>query len=137
MANSEELQEKLNEVQERLAEVQYTMILEKIDALRQEVGATFTNIQKMLDDHENRLRTQVEMDSQQGQSITELRVEVTALKGKVDTMELSVTNLMSEKVDRLDDLKWTLIKFSVVGVLMLALASGGTVLISKILTGLL
>jgi hypothetical protein len=67
--------------------LQFALLVEKIDSLRGIVEENNRHVQKILDDHEARLREQAAADSRQGQAISSLRVELAGIKSKQEAIE--------------------------------------------------
>lgn len=134
----------LKKVQAELQNERFNRVFDKLDTMSTVMEAGFADVRRVLEDYEDRLRRQAERDTEQAKQIQELQLGLKDTRGELAIMQNSMLDLdaamnhgIDKEIDRWDDFKWTLLKFSVIGIILIGAALGGTVGVSKLLLGLL
>lgn len=124
------------ELEDRLRNEQFKRVFDKLDTINAEVTAGFRDVRKVLEDYEDRLRRQANKDIEQGKEIHELGLRIRELTNDVSSIKETLATESTREINRWEELKWTLIKVSVVGLIILGLTGAGSLGITKLLMGL-
>lgn len=132
--------------EDRLWESKLQNVLDKLDNLSVSVSrdighltdsvkTNFAQLVRMVEDHEQRLRKQAEIDGAQGTDISNLRVQVTELKGEIK----EIKTILETRDQRDNDIKnreigrWQSISIELLKIVLAAGAGGGTVYAAHVL----
>lgn len=83
-----------------LIKTQFERVSDKVDNLTTLMDRNFGELRNMVNDHEQRLRKQSEVDGAQAKDISDLRVSIETLNGKITGLAADVASLKQAEGDR-------------------------------------